>query len=84
MDHLTAQDGPAIPDVLNIAAPAFRRLGIDFVRRYNRLDIAAAPNDFGGPVLFVANHGFGESSTSTDPPSLRHEVWNSATQNWNL
>jgi 1-acyl-sn-glycerol-3-phosphate acyltransferase len=59
VDHLTAQGGEAIPDVLNVAAIAFRRLGIDFVRRYNRLDIAAAPDDFDGPVLFVANHGFG-------------------------
>jgi 1-acyl-sn-glycerol-3-phosphate acyltransferase len=48
-----------LPDVLHTAALAFRRLGIDFVHRYNRLDVAADPATFDGPVLFVANHGFG-------------------------
>jgi hypothetical protein len=48
-----------IPDVLTTAAIAFRRLGIDFVRRYNRLDMDAEPTTFDSPVLFVANHGFG-------------------------
>lgn len=50
---------PDVPDVLATAAMAFRRLGIDFVRRYNRLDIDTEPAVFDGPVLFVANHGFG-------------------------
>ncbi|GAB7070919.1 1-acyl-sn-glycerol-3-phosphate acyltransferase [Mycobacterium hodleri] len=47
------------PDLVSGAAFAFRRLAIEFVRRYNRLEVTAefgAPN---GPVLFVANHGFG-------------------------
>lgn len=41
------------------AIAAIRELGIDFVRRYHRLEISgelAAPDK---PVLFVANHGFG-------------------------
>jgi hypothetical protein len=48
-----------MPAVLNTAALAFRRLGIDFVRRYNRLDVDTEPSTFDCPVLFVANHGFG-------------------------
>jgi hypothetical protein len=48
-----------MPAVLNTAALAFRRLGIDFVRRYNRLDVDTESSTFDGPVLFVANHGFG-------------------------
>ncbi len=48
------------PDLVSGAAFAFRRLAIEFVRRYNRLEVTA---EFGappnGPVLFVANHGFG-------------------------
>ncbi|MCV7420632.1 acyltransferase family protein [Mycobacterium yunnanensis] len=45
--------------MLTTAAAAFRHLGVDFVRRYNRLDVQADPTTFDGPVLFVANHGFG-------------------------
>jgi len=48
-----------LPNVVDTAASAFRRLSIDFVRRYNRLDVVAEPATFDGPVLFVANHGFG-------------------------
>jgi 1-acyl-sn-glycerol-3-phosphate acyltransferase len=48
-----------LPDVLTTAMFAFRRLSIDFVRRYNRLEVETAPTTFDGPVLFVANHGFG-------------------------
>jgi 1-acyl-sn-glycerol-3-phosphate acyltransferase len=47
------------PDVLTTAAFAFRRLGIDFVRRYNRLDVDAESTTLDNPALFVANHGFG-------------------------
>jgi 1-acyl-sn-glycerol-3-phosphate acyltransferase len=36
-----------------------RQLGIDFVRRYNRLEIEGAGVRPDEPVLFVANHGFG-------------------------
>lgn len=48
-----------IPDAVITAVGALRKLGIDFVRRYHRLEIdreVAVPE---GPVLFVANHGFG-------------------------
>jgi 1-acyl-sn-glycerol-3-phosphate acyltransferase len=41
------------------AVAGFRRLGIEFVRRYNRLDIVAEADTLTEPVLFVANHGFG-------------------------
>ena len=41
------------------AAFAFRRLGVEFVRRYNRLEVSVEPSTVSGPVLFVANHGFG-------------------------
>jgi 1-acyl-sn-glycerol-3-phosphate acyltransferase len=50
---------PELPDVIVTAAMALKRLGIDFVRRYNRLDIDTEATTFDGPVLFVANHGFG-------------------------
>jgi 1-acyl-sn-glycerol-3-phosphate acyltransferase len=46
-------------DLATTALVAFRRLGIEFVRRYNRLDITAAAQELTDPVLFVANHGFG-------------------------
>lgn len=51
--------GDAAPDVLRSAAFAFRKLGIEFVRRYNRLEIMAKQGSLTEPVLFVANHGFG-------------------------
>lgn len=46
-------------DLVGAAAAAFRRLGIEFVRRYNRLDITVETGELAEPVLFVANHGFG-------------------------
>lgn len=52
-------DRMGIPDAVLTAIGALRKLGIDFVRRYHRLEIdsnVALPE---GPVLFVANHGFG-------------------------
>jgi len=54
------EDAPtASPDVMHSAALAFRRLGLEFVRRYNRLEVTVAPDRLQQPVLFVANHGFG-------------------------
>ena len=47
------------PDLISGAAFAFRRLAIEFVRRYNRLEVTADAGTLSGPVLFVANHGFG-------------------------
>ncbi|BBY30019.1 1-acyl-sn-glycerol-3-phosphate acyltransferase [Mycolicibacterium sediminis] len=46
-------------DLLTGAAVAFRRLAIEFVRRYNRLEVTTELTAPDGPVLFVANHGFG-------------------------
>ena len=53
-----------LPDVspshaMATAAMALRQLGIEFVRRYNRLTVDVEPSALNGPVLFVANHGFG-------------------------
>lgn len=50
---------PELPAVIVTAAMALKRLGIDFVRRYNRLDIDIEATTLNEPVLFVANHGFG-------------------------
>ncbi|MEU0496198.1 1-acyl-sn-glycerol-3-phosphate acyltransferase [Mycobacterium sp. NPDC006124] len=47
------------PDLVGGAVFAFRRLAIEFVRRYNRLEVTAEPEGLTDPVLFVANHGFG-------------------------
>lgn len=47
------------PDLISGAAFAFRRLAIEFVRRYNRLEVTGDVGTLSGPVLFVANHGFG-------------------------
>ena len=54
-----AGPGERVTEVWRSAAFALRRLGIDFMRRYNRMEILAEPETFSGPVLFVANHGFG-------------------------
>ncbi|MCP9276822.1 lysophospholipid acyltransferase family protein [Mycolicibacterium arenosum] len=55
----TRPDENAPPDAFSTAAMVFRRLSIDFVRRYNRLEVDTDAHAFDGPVLFVANHGFG-------------------------
>lgn len=47
------------PDLLGTAAFALQRLAIEFVRRYNRLEISTQDEPITEPVLFVANHGFG-------------------------
>lgn len=46
-------------DEPNVALAAFRDLAIEFVRRYNRLEIDLDETWLTEPVLFVANHGFG-------------------------
>jgi 1-acyl-sn-glycerol-3-phosphate acyltransferase len=51
--------GAPAPDVVSRVAAAYRRLGIEFVRRYHRLQVDVQPTTFDEPVLFVANHGFG-------------------------
>lgn len=52
-------DDQQLPDTLVTALHAFRRLGTDFIRRYNRLDVDTEAETLDSPVLFVANHGFG-------------------------
>lgn len=52
-------DDSAESDVVRSAVFAFRRLGIEFVRRYNRLEVSTEQDNLAGPVLFVASHGFG-------------------------
>ena len=42
-----------------LGAFLFQRFGIEFVRRYNRLEVHADLGALTEPVLFVANHGFG-------------------------
>jgi 1-acyl-sn-glycerol-3-phosphate acyltransferase len=58
-DSAESDDTTAVPSVWRFAAAAYRRLGEEVVCRYNRLDVQAEPTTFDGPVLFVANHGFG-------------------------
>ena len=62
IDEHTGDDPDALPDAAVTALKVLRRVGIEFVHRYHRLDIGG---DFTSsePVLFVANHGFGASST---------------------
>jgi 1-acyl-sn-glycerol-3-phosphate acyltransferase len=57
--RLPERDESSTPDAMATAALVFRRLGIDFVCRYNRLELAVEHSMFDSPVLFVANHGFG-------------------------
>ncbi len=45
--------------LLDSALQTVRRMAIDFVRRYNRLEIELETTTLREPVLFVANHGFG-------------------------
>lgn len=52
-------DTPDVPDALVTTMSVLRQLGIEFVRRYHRLDIDNEAPDLDEPVLFVANHGFG-------------------------
>ncbi|MCP9274979.1 1-acyl-sn-glycerol-3-phosphate acyltransferase [Mycolicibacterium arenosum] len=47
------------PDLVGSAAFTLRRLAIEFVRRYNRLEVSTGPEPITEQVLFVANHGFG-------------------------
>jgi len=53
------ESATGIPDGVLTAIATLRKLGIDFVRRYHRLEIDSAVGVPDGPVLFVANHGFG-------------------------
>lgn len=58
-DVARPDDVDRLPDPLVTALIAFRNLGTDFIRRYNRLDVQTEVASLEHPVLFVANHGFG-------------------------
>ncbi|MGN7780784.1 1-acyl-sn-glycerol-3-phosphate acyltransferase [Mycolicibacterium sp. 22603] len=59
LDAIENSVSDAAPELLRTTMAAFRKLGIEFVRTYNRLDIDTPEHSFDEPVLFVANHGFG-------------------------
>lgn len=48
-----------IPTPIANAVLAIRQLGVEWVRRYHRLEITGDLHRPDAPVLFVANHGFG-------------------------
>ncbi len=50
---------PVVDDAIARAMAAVAAVGVEFVRRYHRLDIESCTTTFEEPVLFVANHGFG-------------------------
>jgi len=58
IEERTGRESDALPDAAVTALKVLRRVGVEFVHRYHRLDIEG---DFTSnePVLFVANHGFG-------------------------
>jgi hypothetical protein len=58
-DDLARPDRDDVPDAVVTALLALRDLGTEFVRRLNRLEIDGGDLELDGPVLFVANHGFG-------------------------
>ena len=59
LDAIEGTVSDAAPEILRATVASFRKLGIEFVRKYNRLEIDTAEHRFDEPVLFVANHGFG-------------------------
>lgn len=59
LDAIEGTVSDAAPEILRATVASFRKLGIEFVRKYNRLEIDTAEHEFDEPVLFVANHGFG-------------------------
>lgn len=58
---LNAVEGAVDPggEKLDAALDTVRQTMVEFVRRYNRLKIDVKAKTLKGPVLFVANHGFG-------------------------
>ena len=59
LDAIEGSVSETAPELLRTTMAAFRKLGIEFVRKYNRLEIDTSEHTFDDPVLFVANHGFG-------------------------
>ena len=58
-EDLAPHAAMGLPDALVTALSVLQKLGIDWVRRYHRLDLSGDLKAPEGPVLFVANHGFG-------------------------
>lgn len=58
-EDAASENTSGIPDAVITALATMKKLGIDFVRRYHRLEIDSGAEIPDGPVLFVANHGFG-------------------------
>ena len=59
LDAIEGSVSDTAPELLRTTMSAFRKLGIEFVRKYNRLEIDTVEHSVDEPVLFVANHGFG-------------------------
>lgn len=59
VEHQEGSDDSRIPEGLLSAVAVGQRLGIDFVHRYNRLEVDGDLTTPAEPTLFVANHGFG-------------------------
>jgi 1-acyl-sn-glycerol-3-phosphate acyltransferase len=56
---VTVQPESDLPQPVFAALQQLRRLGIGFVRRWNRLEVDGELRNPAEQVLFVANHGFG-------------------------
>lgn len=59
IEHDAESSESKVPEALLTAVKVGQRLGMDFVRRYNRLEIDGDLRAPAEPTLFVANHGFG-------------------------
>jgi hypothetical protein len=62
-DSATSDPGELVAEVWRNAAFAMRRLGIDFMRRYNRLEVSVEPVTLRGPVLSWPTMASAASST---------------------
>lgn len=58
-EDLAPHPDTGLPDALVTAVSVLQKLGIDWVRRYHRLELSGDLTAPEAPVLFVANHGFG-------------------------
>lgn len=58
-EDLAPHPDTGLPDALVTAVSVLQKLGIDWVRRYHRLELSGDLTAPAAPVMFVANHGFG-------------------------